>query len=85
MGAGRLLTLRLDLGPRRHGRLLLGPSQVLLDGENHGFRGRWPHGLDARYEMIDVPLPAETGDMASVTLRGPRVEIEGPWIIPLGL
>src|SRR5262249_48946075 len=82
---GRLLTLRLDLGPRRQGRLLLGPGQVLLDGEDRGFRGRWSGLGHARYEMIDVPLPAETPDEVSITFRLPRVEILGPWIVPLGL
>ena len=83
---GRLLTLRLDLGPRRDGRLLLGPGEVLLDGEDRGFRGRWTGSRsEARYESVDVPLPAETRDVASITMRLPRVEIEGPWIVPLGL
>jgi hypothetical protein len=85
LATGRLLTLRLDLGPRRDGRLLLGPGQVLLDGEDRGFRGRWSGGMDARYERIDVPLPADARDVASITMRLPRVEIEGPWIVPLGL
>lgn len=85
LATGRLLTLRLDLGPRRAGRLLLGPGEVLLDGEDRGFRGRWSGGVDARYDSIDVPLPAQTRDVASVTMRLPRVEIVGPWIVPLGL
>src|SRR5262249_20834010 len=80
----RLLTLRLDLGPRRQGRLLLGPGMVLVDGEDHGFRGRWSGLGRARYETIDVPLPAETPDVVSITFRLPRVEILGPWIVPLG-
>ena len=81
---GRLLTLRLDLGPRRQGRLLLGPGQVLVDGEDRGFRGRWSGLGHARYEMIDVPLPREAPDEVSITFRLPRVEILGPWIVPLG-
>ena len=81
---GRLLTLHLDLGPRLDGHLLLGPGQVLLDGQDRGFRGCWSSESPARYETIDVPLPAETPAVASVTLRLPRVEIEGPWIVPLG-
>jgi TAT (twin-arginine translocation) pathway signal sequence len=81
---GRLLTLRLDLGPRRQGRLLLGPGEILVDGEDRGFRGRWSGLGRARYETIDVPLPAETPDVVSITLRLPRVELLGPWIVPLG-
>ncbi|HKF19251.1 MAG TPA: twin-arginine translocation signal domain-containing protein [Candidatus Dormibacteraeota bacterium] len=84
LATGRLLTLRLDLGPRRQGRLLLGPGQVLVDGEDRGFRGRWSGPGHARYETIDVPLPPETPDEVSITLRLPRVEILGPWIVPLG-
>ncbi len=55
-----------------------------LDGQDRGFRGRWSSESPARYETIDVPLPAETPAVASVTRRLPRVEIEGPWIVPLG-
>ena len=82
--AVRLLTLRLDLGQRRQGRLLLGPGMVLVAGEDRGFRGRWSGLGHARYETIDVPLPPETPDVVSITLRLPRVEILGPWIVPLG-
>lgn len=84
LATGRTLTLRLDLGPRRKGRLLLGPGEVLVDGEDRGFRGRWSGSGHARYETIDVPLPPETPDVVSITLRLPRVEILGPWIVPLG-
>jgi hypothetical protein len=84
LATGRLLTLRLDLGPRRQGRLLLGPGEVLVDGEDRGFRGRWSGPGHARYETIDVPLPAETPAVVSITLRLPRVEVLGPWIVPLG-
>src|SRR5262249_18146756 len=80
----RLLTLRLDLGPRRQGRLLLGPGMVLVAGEAHGFGGGGSGLGRARYETIDVPLPAETPDVVSITFRLPRVEILGPWIVPLG-
>jgi hypothetical protein len=37
-----------------------------------------------RYETIDVPLPPGTPDVVPITLRLPRVEILGPWIVPLG-
>ena len=84
LATGRLLTLRLDLGARRQGRLLLGPGEVLVDGENRGFRGRWSSPGRARYETIDVPLPTRTPDVVSITLRQPRLEILGPWIVPLG-
>jgi len=84
LATGRLLTLRLDLGPRREGRLLVGPGEILVGGEDRGFRGRWPDPGHARYETIDVPLPPQTPDVVSITFRLPIVEILGPWIVPLG-
>jgi hypothetical protein len=47
-------------------------------------RGRWSGPGHARYETIDVPLPPGTPDVVPITLRLPRVEILGPWIVPLG-
>jgi hypothetical protein len=84
LATGRLLTLRLDLGPRREGRLLVGPGEILVGGEAHDFRGRWPDPGHARYETIDVPLPPQTPDVVSITFRLPIVEILGPWVVPLG-
>jgi hypothetical protein len=85
LATGRLLTLRLDLGPRRQGRLLVGPGEILVGGKDRGFRGRWPDPGHARYETIDVPLPPQTPDVVSITFRLPIVEILGPWIVPLGV
>ncbi len=79
------LALHLDLGDATDGRLLLYPAQVLVDGRELGWNMRWRPGNAMRSDVIEVPLAPGHGDSVRITMRTPAVEVEGPWVVPLGL
>jgi hypothetical protein len=81
---GLALALDTDLGPPVDGRLLVSPGMVLVDGENRGVTFHWAAGHGERAEVIEVPVPPSAGSSIVLTLHTPAVEVQGPWVVPLG-